>query len=41
MPPIALATDNATGVGVVGHWALHRGNTDDWDLDAVPNLRLV
>ncbi|MBN1642305.1 MAG: tRNA (adenosine(37)-N6)-threonylcarbamoyltransferase complex transferase subunit TsaD [Anaerolineae bacterium] len=41
LPPVALATDNATGVGVVGHWALHRGHTDSWDLDAVPNLKLA
>jgi N6-L-threonylcarbamoyladenine synthase len=41
MPPIALATDNATGVGVVGYWALQQGRTADWDLDVVPNLRLA
>jgi N6-L-threonylcarbamoyladenine synthase len=41
MPPISLATDNATGVGVAGHWALLRGQFADWDLDVVPRLRLA
>lgn len=41
LPPISLATDNATGVGVVGCWALERGRTDGWDLDVVPNLKLA
>jgi N6-L-threonylcarbamoyladenine synthase len=41
MPPIALATDNATGVGVAGHWALLRGQVADWDLDVVPRLKLA
>jgi N6-L-threonylcarbamoyladenine synthase len=41
MPPISLATDNATGVGVVGHWALERGYASDWDLDVVPRLKLA
>jgi len=41
MPPISLATDNATGVGVVGYWALQRGQTAGWDLDVVPRLQLA
>ena len=41
MPPIALATDNATGVGVVGYWALQRGEIAGWDLDVVPRLKLA
>jgi N6-L-threonylcarbamoyladenine synthase len=41
MPPIALATDNATGVGVAGHWALQRGHTAGWNLDVVPGLKLA
>lgn len=41
MPPIALATDNATGVGVAGHWALLRGELSGWDLDVVPRLALA
>jgi N6-L-threonylcarbamoyladenine synthase len=41
MPPIALATDNATGVGVAGHWALQRGEFSGWDLDVVPRLKLA
>ncbi len=40
MPPIALSTDNATGVGVVGHWLLERGRADGWDLDIAPRLKL-
>ena len=40
MPPISLATDNATGVGVVGFWSLERGHTSGWDLDVVPRLKL-
>jgi N6-L-threonylcarbamoyladenine synthase len=41
MPPISLATDNATGVGVAGYWALQRGAFADWDLDVVPRLPLA
>jgi N6-L-threonylcarbamoyladenine synthase len=41
MPPISLATDNATGVGVAGHWALQRGEFSGWDLDVVPRLQLA
>jgi N6-L-threonylcarbamoyladenine synthase len=41
MPPVSLATDNATGVGVVGHWALQRGHFAGWDLDVVPRLKLA
>jgi hypothetical protein len=41
MPPVALATDNAAGVGVAGHWASIQNRTDRWDLDVVPNLRLT
>jgi len=41
MPPVALATDNATGVGVAGYWALRRGRVSGWDLDVVPNLTLT
>ena len=41
MPPVALATDNATGVGIAGYWAWQQGRIDDWDLDVVPNLRLA
>jgi N6-L-threonylcarbamoyladenine synthase len=40
-PPPALCTDNATGVGVAGHYALRAGHSSDWDLDVVPGLRLV
>jgi N6-L-threonylcarbamoyladenine synthase len=41
MPPISLATDNATGVGVAGYWALQRGQVAGWDLDVVPRLKLA
>jgi N6-L-threonylcarbamoyladenine synthase len=41
MPPTALATDNATGVGVAGYWALRQGHVSDWDLDVVPRLKLA
>lgn len=41
LPPVALATDNATGVGVAGYWALRRGQFSGWDLDVVPNLTLT
>jgi N6-L-threonylcarbamoyladenine synthase len=41
MPPISLATDNATGVGVAGYWAWKRGRVDGWDLDVMPNLKLA
>jgi tRNA N6-adenosine threonylcarbamoyltransferase len=41
MPPTSLATDNAAGVGVAGYWALQQDRVDAWDLDVVPNLRLV
>jgi N6-L-threonylcarbamoyladenine synthase len=41
MPPVSLATDNATGVGVVGYWALQQGRVDGWDLDVEPNLKLA
>jgi N6-L-threonylcarbamoyladenine synthase len=41
MPPTSLATDNATGVGVVGYWALQQGRVDGWDMDVAPNLKLA
>lgn len=41
MPPASLATDNATGVGVVGCWALERGQHASWDLDVAPRLKLA
>jgi N6-L-threonylcarbamoyladenine synthase len=41
MPPISLATDNATGVGVVGCWALEREQNTDWGMDVIPRLKLA
>ncbi len=40
MPPIALATDNAAGVGVAGFWALQQGRVAGWGLDIVSRLKL-
>jgi len=40
MPPVRLATDNATGVGVVGYWRWQRGQFSGWDLDVLPRLKL-
>jgi N6-L-threonylcarbamoyladenine synthase len=40
-PPLALCTDNATGVGVAGYHALRAGRLSNWDLDVVPGLRLT
>jgi N6-L-threonylcarbamoyladenine synthase len=40
-PPIALCTDNAAMVGAAAHWYFLAGQRDGWDLDVVPNLRLV
>ena len=40
MPPVSLATDNATGVGVAGYWAFQQGRVSGWDLDVIPNLKL-
>ncbi|MFL7807827.1 MAG: tRNA (adenosine(37)-N6)-threonylcarbamoyltransferase complex transferase subunit TsaD [Anaerolineae bacterium] len=41
MPPVRLATDNATGVGVAGYWALQQERVDGWDLDVIPGLQLA
>ncbi len=40
MPPVSLATDNATGVGVVGYWQWQREQFSGWDLDVLPRLKL-
>ncbi|MBN1935101.1 MAG: tRNA (adenosine(37)-N6)-threonylcarbamoyltransferase complex transferase subunit TsaD [Anaerolineae bacterium] len=40
MPPVRLATDNATGVGVAGYWQWQRGQISGWNLDVVPRLKL-
>lgn len=40
-PPIALCTDNAAMIGAAAHHAFLAGRRDGWDLDVVPNLKLV
>jgi N6-L-threonylcarbamoyladenine synthase len=39
-PPPLLCTDNAAMIGAAAYWRLQAGQTSDWDLDVVPNLRL-
>lgn len=41
IPPIWLCTDNAAMIACAGHYRLQTGITSSWDLDALPNLRLV
>ncbi len=41
IPPIWLCTDNAAMIACAGHYRLQTGFTSGWDLDALPNLRLV
>ncbi len=40
-PPISLCTDNAAMIGAAAHYRFVAGQRDGWDLDVVPNLRLV
>ncbi|MEM7346382.1 MAG: hypothetical protein AAF485_19250, partial [Chloroflexota bacterium] len=41
VPPIYLCTDNAAMIGAAAHWRFQAGQTVDWELDVLPNLRLV
>lgn len=41
IPPIWLCTDNAAMIACAGHYRLQAGNTSGWELDALPNLKLV
>jgi N6-L-threonylcarbamoyladenine synthase len=40
-PPLPLCTDNAVMVGACAFQRLAAGQTDGWDLDVVPSLRLA
>ncbi len=40
-PPIELCTDNAAMIGAAAHYRFRAGWRDGWDLDVVPNLKLV
>jgi N6-L-threonylcarbamoyladenine synthase len=40
-PPAELCTDNAAMIGAAAHQSLIAGSFDTWDLDVVPNLKLV
>ncbi len=40
-PPVALCTDNAAMIGAAAHRSFVNGRFDSWDLDVVPNLKLV
>lgn len=40
-PPIELCTDNAAMIGATAHRAFIAGDRAPWDLDVVPNLKLL
>jgi N6-L-threonylcarbamoyladenine synthase len=40
-PPIALCTDNAAMIGAAAHRRFLAGQYAGWDLDVIPNLKLV
>ncbi len=40
-PPLELCTDNAAMIGSAGHFKYLAGHSHSWDLNAVPNLRLI
>jgi N6-L-threonylcarbamoyladenine synthase len=41
VPSLPLCTDNAAMIGAAAYWRLQAGKTSGWELDVVPNLRLV
>jgi N6-L-threonylcarbamoyladenine synthase len=41
VPPLFLCTDNAAMIGAAAHWRLRADQPTGFDLDVVPNLRLV
>ena len=40
-PALAYCTDNAAMVGAAGFYRLRRAGSDDWSLNAVPNLAIA
>ena len=40
-PPIFLCTDNAAMIGAAAYYRFQAGQRDGWEMDVVPNLRLV
>ena len=40
-PPIRFCTDNAAMIGAAAHRLFVSGHRDGWDLDVIPNLKLV
>ena len=40
-PPVYLCSDNAAMIAAAGHWQWVRGKLAGYDLDVLPNLRLV
>lgn len=41
VPEFVLCTDNAAMIAACGYYRFQAGKTDGWDLDVIPNLKLV